>query len=104
MYRLSNPAIDAILKQWNLKEYDPPNTDIREWINDTGALCETYGIPETQRPECATRFIKKGLRTELEKVLKDARAQFGPVRWTQFTDFMVAFDRGWHLIDLSIRL
>jgi len=47
---------------------------------------------DTQRPQCATRFIKSELRTELENVLGEARAKFGPVRWAQFANFMVALD------------
>ena len=58
-----------------------------------GTLCDTYGIPDTQRAQCAVKFIKIELRTELENVLRDARARFGSVRWAQFTNFMVAFDR-----------
>ena len=56
-------------------------------------LCDTYGIPDTQRPQCAARFARGELRTELEKVLKDAREKFGPISWVRFTAFMVAFDR-----------
>ena len=94
MYQLPDPAIEAILKEWDLQEYDPPKTDIREWTRIIESLCDTYGIPDTQRPQCATRFIKKELRDELENVLRDARGQFGPVRWPQFENFMVALDRG----------
>ena len=93
MYQLSNPAVEAILDEWHPQEYAPPNTDVREWIRTIETLCDTYGIPDTQRPQCATRFIKSELRNELENVLRDARTQFGPVRWTQFVNFMVALDR-----------
>ena len=93
MYQLSDQAIGAILKEWRLPEYDPLNTDIQEWNLIVGTLCDTYGIPDTQRAQCAVKFIKIELRTELENVLRDARARFGSVRWAQFTNFMVAFDR-----------
>ena len=45
MHKLSDPAIEAILKEWDIAEYDPPNTDIREWNRavETRALC---GMPE----------------------------------------------------------
>ena len=98
MYRLSDPAIEAILKEWNPQEYYPPNTDILEWNRTVGSLCDTYGIPDTQRPQCATRFIKSELRIELEQVLGDARTKFGPVRWPQFASFMVICDRKWDLV------
>ena len=93
MHRLSDPAIEAILNEWDIAEYDPPNTDIREWNHAVETLCDTYGIPDAQRPQCAARFARGELRTELEKVLKDAREKFGPISWVRFTTFMVAFDR-----------
>jgi len=93
MYRLSDPALEAILKEWNPEEYDPLNTDVRVWTLAVESLCDTYGIPDTQRPQCAAKFIKSELRNGLEKVLVDAREKFGPVHWAQFTNFMVEFDR-----------
>ncbi|KAF9789702.1 hypothetical protein BJ322DRAFT_552305 [Thelephora terrestris] len=93
MYQLSDPAVEAILKEWHLREYNPPNTSIHEWIRTIESLCHMYGIPDTQRPQCATRFIRSGLRSELETVLRDARKQFGPVRWARFVTFMVELDR-----------
>ena len=93
MHRLSDPAIEAILNEWDIAEYDPPNTDIREWNRAVETLCDTYGIPDAQRPQCAARFARGELRTELEKMLKDAREKFGPISWVRFTTFMVAFDR-----------
>ena len=92
MHQLPDPAIEAILKEWNPQEYVPPNTDIREWIRTIESLCNTYGIPDTQRPQCAARFVKRGLRPQLERALKNARAKFGPILWTQFANFMVALD------------
>ena len=93
MYQLSNLAFEAILKEWNPQEYNPPNTDIREWIRAVESLSDTYGIPDTQRSQCAAKFVKSELRTELENVLRDARAKFGPIHWAQFTTFMTALDR-----------
>jgi hypothetical protein len=93
MHRLSDPAIEAILKEWNVGEYDPPNTDIREWNRGVETFCDTYGIPDAQRPQCAARFARGELRNELENVLKDAREKFGPISWERFATFMVAFDR-----------
>ena len=98
MYQLHDLALEAILKEWKPQEYDPPNTDIREWTHSLESLCDTYGIPDTQRPQCAVKFIKDGLQAKLEDVLRDARAQFGPTHWAQFIDFMVAFDRKRDLI------
>lgn len=92
MYQLSDPALEAILKEWHPEEYDPPNTNIREWIRSLESLCDTYGIPDLQRPQCAAGFIKDELSAELLKVLIDARTKFGPVYWDRFKCFMVAFD------------
>jgi len=73
MCQLPNLTLEAILKEWHPQEYDPPNTDIREWTLAMESLCDTYGIPDTQRQQCATKFIKGELRTELEKVCGYAR-------------------------------
>jgi hypothetical protein len=101
MHQLSDPALEAITKEWDSKQYDPPNTDIREWTLAMESLCDTYGIPDTQRPQCAAKSIKGDLRTELEKVLKDARVRFGPIHWAQFRNFMIAFDRKRCLITIE---
>ena len=93
MHRLSDLALKAILKEWHPQEYDPPHTDVRGWIHSIESLCDTYGISDTQRPQCVTGFVKVELRTELRKVLVEARAKFGPVHWDQFKTFIVAFDR-----------
>jgi hypothetical protein len=98
MYRLPDPAIEAILREWNPQEYYPPNTDVHEWNRTIGKLCGAYGIPDVQRPQCAARFVKKELRIELESVLKDSRTKVGPIQWGQFANFMVAFDRERDLI------
>ena len=101
MHQLSDPALEAITKEWDSKQYDPPNTDIREWTLAMESLCDTYGIPDTQRAQCAAKSIKGDLRTELEKVLRDARARFGPIHWAQFRNFMIAFDRKRGLITIE---
>ena len=93
MHQLSELALEAILEEWDPQEYNPPHTDITEWIRSIESLCDTYGIPDVQRPQCAAEFIKDELRTELLNVLRDARARFGPVHWDRFKNFMVAFDR-----------
>ena len=93
MHRLSDLALAAILEEFDPQEYDPPNTDVREWIHSIESLCNTYGIPDVQRPECATAFVKGELSTELGKVLAEARKKYGPVHWDPFKNFMVAFDR-----------
>ena len=92
MHQLSDLALKAILKEWDPQEYDPPYTDVQEWIRSIDSLCDTYGIPDVQRPQCATDFIKNELRAELRKVLARALEQFGSVHWDQFKIFMVAFD------------
>ena len=93
MYQLSDLALEAILKEWHPQEYDPPNTDIRVWIHSIESLCDTYGIPDVQRPQSALGSVKSELRTELVKVLAEAREKFGPVHWDRFKAFMFAFDR-----------
>jgi len=92
-YRLTDLALKAILKEFHAQEYDPPRTDVRKWVYSIESLCDTYGVPDVQRPQCATAFIKDELRTELLNVLEDARRRFGPVQWDQFKAFMVVFDR-----------
>jgi len=93
MHQLSDLALEAILKEWDTPEYDPPNTDIREWTHSIESLCDIYGIPDNQRPQCAAKFIEGELRTELGGVFREARDRFGPIHWAQFANFMAAFDR-----------
>ena len=93
MPQLSDLALKTILEEWHPQQYDPPHTDITEWIRSIESLCDTYGIPDVQRPQCAAEFIKDELRAELLNVLRDARARFGSVHWDRFKNFMVAFDR-----------
>jgi len=104
MYQLSDPAIKAILKEWRPKEYHPPHTDVQEWIFSIESLCNVYGIPDVQRLQCATGFIKKELSIELRKVLAEARGRFGPIRWDQFKAFLVAFDRKIRLVATKLLL
>ena len=92
-YQLTDLAIEAILKDWHPQNYSPPYTDIHDWIHSIESLCELYGIPNVQRLECALRFIKEELSTELRNVLREARERFGPVYWDQFKNFLVIFDR-----------
>ena len=93
MHRLSDPALEAILKEFHPPEYDPPHTDVRGWLRFIESLCDTYGIPDVQRPQCATTFVKGELRTELEETLARARGAFGSVHWDPFKNFMIEFDR-----------
>ena len=95
MYRLTDLALNVILKEFHPQEYDPPHTNVRNWVHSIELLCDTFGIPDAQRPNCATSFIKEELRTELQNVLEDARRQFGPVQWDQFKSFIVVFDGEW---------
>ena len=92
MHQLTNLALEAILNEFHPQEYDPPHTDVREWIRSIESLCDTYGVPDTQRAQCAAIFVKGELRTELRNVLERARVTFGPVHWNQFKTFMIAFD------------
>lgn len=93
MHQLSALALEAILKEFHPQEYDPPHTDVREWIRSIELLCDTYGIPDTQRPQCATAFAKGELSTELGDALARAQVAFGPVHWDPFKNFMIEFDR-----------
>ena len=89
MHQLSDLALEAILREFDSQEYDPLHTDVRGWIDNIELLCDTYGVPDMQRPECAKAFTKGDLRTDLENAL----AEFGLVHWIPFKNSMVAFDR-----------
>ena len=95
MHQLSDLALEAILdsEEFDSQEYDPPHTDVQEWICSIESLCDTYGIPDVQRPQCATYFAEDEISIELDDVLAKARQKFGPVHWDPFKNFMVAFDR-----------
>ena len=89
---MDDPTLETILKKWNTQEYDPPHTDVREWIHSVESRCNAYGIPDVQRPQCATYFIKKELRAELLLAFEEVKEKFGSVRWAQFKNFMAEFD------------
>lgn len=93
MHQLPDLALEAILKEWGPQEYDPLHTDVRKWIRSIESLCDTYGIPDVQRPHCATDFIKPEVRIELQEVLAEARINSGFVHWDQFKNYMTGFDR-----------
>jgi len=95
MHQLSDLALEAILKEFDPQKYDPPHTDVREWIHAMELLCDTYGVPDVQRPQCAVAFAKDELSTDLRNALAEVRATFGPVHWDPFKNFMVAFNREW---------
>ena len=92
MHRLSDLALEAIIKEWHPQEYDPPFTDAQAWVRSIESLCDTYGIPEVQRSQCATRFVKDELRVKLPKAWAGTRAMIVPTHWDQFKNFVVTFD------------
>lgn len=56
------------------------------------ALCVKYGIPDTQRAQCAAEFTRSDVRTALREELESAQAKREPIRWTQFRKIMIHFD------------
>jgi len=95
MYQLNDLALNLILKEFHPQEYDPPRTDVQKWANSIESLCDIYGVPDIQRPECTVRFIRDELRAGARKVLEDVRKDRGSMRWDQFRDFMIKFDGEW---------
>ena len=93
MQQLPDPVLEAIPREFHPPEYNPPQTDVQEWIRSIELLCDKYGIPDVQRPQCTTAFVKDGLRTELGDVLTRARETSRPVHWDAFKNIMVEFDR-----------
>ena len=65
------------------------------------ATCTEF---RTYSDQCATGFVKDGLRARLLEVSVDARMRFGPVHWNQYKTFMVAFDRGRAPIAVDVEL
>jgi hypothetical protein len=84
-YRLSDLAIRAILKEWNLQTYLPPYTDVREWIRSIDLHCNLYGIPDAQWRQCADNFINAELRIVLTVL--------GSLDWNQFKAVLIPIDR-----------
>lgn len=94
MRLLSDPAIEAILKEWcQINFYNPYYTKLDPWIQSVETLCATYGIPDIQRAQCAAQFTSSVAQTAVEKELEDARAANAHIHWAQFVNFMKAYDR-----------
>ena len=99
---LSDPAIKAILHEWNLEKYDPLLADksFFQWSREVEGLCEKYGIPDAQRAQCALTFMGEGVRAWLEEHFM-ARAGSKPTDWASFKGFMGEFDSEWWLIAIA---
>lgn len=99
-----NPVLGKILASRCMTEYDPLWSDIKKWNQNMGDIFGRYGVSDIERPQRAAMYIKGEFGVQLREVLRTAQAEFGFVRWAEFTKFMVAFDRTWNLIvtiDLS---
>lgn len=98
MHLRTSPLFETTLESRPTIKYDPLQSDIHKWHLNVEALFDRYGVPDVQRPQRATKYIKDEFGTELRNVLEEAEAEFGPIRWAQFKEFMVAFDRKRYLI------
>lgn len=68
--------------------YAPANIDI--WIKAMEILYQC--IPDMERPEYAVNHIDRKFRVRFKMVLEDAQKKSGPIQWSRFKDFVIAFD------------
>ena len=87
-YRLTRPAINAIVKSWQLQvvPYNPPGTDVSGWLNKIRKLSEEYGIPVSQRALCAIHLMRTDCRA------KARTAGCDNMTWGQFKTWLIRYD------------
>ena len=73
-------------------KYDPLRSNINRWICSMEIMFAKQGIVNTERPLVAAKNIEGEFGTELYSIVEKAEADFGPIGWDQFKNFMIAFN------------
>ena len=85
-YLLTDRAVQAIVKSWDITAYNPPGTDAASWLRRVHRLCEAYGVPVTQRALCAMHHM----RAECREAAHAAKCY--EMTWDQFTKWILKYD------------
>ena len=85
-YLLTPRAIKAIVKSWDILPYSPPGTNVTGWLKKLHKLCEVYGVPVTQRAQCAMHHM----RTDCREAAQTAGCR--DMTWYQFTAWLRGYD------------
>jgi hypothetical protein len=92
-YVLTPPAVQAIVKSWDVPPYNPPGTDVSGWLSKVRRLCEVYRVPVLQRALCAMHNMRVDCR--------EAAFAAGcyDMTWDQFTAWLLEHDSMCYLHD-----
>ena len=85
-YLLTDRAVQAIVKSWDITAYNPPGTDAASWLRRVRKLCEAYGVPVTQQALCAMHHM----RAECREAAHAAKCY--EMTWDQFTKWILKYD------------
>ena len=96
-YLLAPRAILAIIKSWNVRTYNPPQTNCTTWLSDMHNFCEQYEIPIPQRASCAMHHMS----TDCKEAALDAGCC--NMTWDEFTVWLRQYDRRLRVLILSGR-
>ena len=104
-YNLTNPheylltprAVQAIVKSWDISLYNPPWTDVADWLSRLREFCGVYGVPVTQWALCAVHLM----RADCRKAANVAGCH--DMTWDQFTAWLLKYD-GMRIISKALFL
>ena len=85
-YLLTDRAVQAIVKSWDISEYNPPGMDAASWLGRVHKLCEAYGVPVTQRALCAMHHMRTDCQEEAYAT------ECYEMTWDQFAKWILKYD------------
>ena len=84
-YLLKPRALQAIAKSWEITPYDTFETFVPYWLYRLNNFCELYGVPVTQRTQCAMHHM--GTNREAANA-----AGCHDMTWDQFRMWLLKYD------------
>ena len=90
-YLLTLRAIEAIVKSWDIPPYNPPETDVTDWLRKLHQICGVYGVPVSQRAQCVMYHMRADCREAAQT------AGCHDMTWNQFTAWLRKYDGAFYL-------
>ena len=85
-YFLTPQALQAIVKSWHSPPYNPPGTDVAQWLSRQRHFCEEYGVPVKQQAQCAMHHMGDDCREAAYA------AGCHDMSWDRFTTWLLKYD------------